>query len=51
MTAPHRIKDLADVLELIKAPGLPVELGDSLDASVWEKHRELWQAAQAPERD
>ena len=51
MTAPHRIKDLADVLELIRAARLPLELGDSLDASVREKYRELWQAAQAPERD
>ena len=51
MTAPHRIKDLADVLELIRAARLPVELGDSLDAFVREKYRELWQAAQAPERD
>jgi hypothetical protein len=51
MTAPHRIKDLADVLELIRATGLPVELGEALDASVREKYRELWHSAQAPERD
>ena len=51
MSAPHRIKDLADVLELIRATHLAVELADQLDASVREKYEELWHAAQAPERD
>ena len=51
MSAPHRIKDLADVLELIRAAHLSPELGGSLDASVRGKYAELWEAAQAPERD
>lgn len=51
MSAPHRIKDLADVLELIRATHLPADLATSLDASVREKYAELWQAAQAAERD
>lgn len=47
ISAPHRLKDLADVLELIKAARLPRELGAQLDASVREKFYELWDAAQA----
>jgi hypothetical protein len=46
MTAPHRLKDLADVLELIKALALPAELAEDLDPYVREKFRELWRAAQ-----
>lgn len=46
ISAPHRLKDLADVLELIRAARLPVSLAESLDASVRDKYRELWQAAQ-----
>jgi hypothetical protein len=45
-SAPHRLRDLADVLELIRAAGLPQEFGDRLDASVRQKFRELWVAAQ-----
>ena len=45
-TAAHRLKDLADVLELVKAARLPLELGASLDASVRSKYEELWHAAQ-----
>jgi len=52
MTAPHRLKDLADVLELVRALGLPADLAESLDSSVRAKYRELWEAAQAaPEND
>ena len=51
MSAPHRIKDLADVLELIRATHLTIELAEQLDASVREKYVELWHAAQTPERD
>jgi hypothetical protein len=47
LSAPDRLEDLADVLELIRAATLPVELADSLDASVRDKYRELWHAAQA----
>lgn len=51
LSAPHRLKDLADVLELIRAAKLPRELGKSLDASVRAKYDELWQAAQVEERE
>ncbi len=46
MSAPHRLRDLADVLELIRSARLPAELADELDLSVRDKYRELWQAAQ-----
>lgn len=46
LSAPHRLKDLADVLELVRAANLPRELGDRLDASVRAKFFELWDAAQ-----
>lgn len=51
MTAPHRLKDLADVIEVIRALKLPAELAEELDPYVREKYGELWQAAQAPDRD
>ena len=51
LSAPHRLKDLADVLEVIRALALPRGLAASLDASVRPKYEELWDAAQAPERD
>ena len=47
MSAPHRLRDLADVLELIRSARLPAELADELDPFVRDKYRELWQAAQA----
>lgn len=46
MTAPHRLKDLADVLEVIRALGLPEQLAEQLDPFVREKYLELWRAAQ-----
>jgi hypothetical protein len=46
ISAPHRLKDLADVLEVIRALGLPRELGHELDPWVRDKYDELWQAAQ-----
>jgi hypothetical protein len=46
MTAPHRLKDLADVLELIRAANLPESFADELDSSVRDKYAELWRAAQ-----
>lgn len=44
MTAPHRLKDLADVQELIRVAALPRELADELDPYVREKYLELWRA-------
>ncbi|MGH6689396.1 MAG: hypothetical protein ACREF4_01760, partial [Gammaproteobacteria bacterium] len=51
MSAPHRLRDLADVLELIRVSHLPAELADQLDPSVRGKYRELWGAAQAAESE
>ncbi len=50
MTAPHRLRDLADALELIRAARLPRSFVDQLDPFVREKFLELWQAAQAADR-
>lgn len=44
ISAPDRLKDLADVLELVRAAGLPRDL--PLDPSVRPKYDELWLAAQ-----
>lgn len=46
ISAPHRLKDLADVLELIRALQLPADLAARLNPYVREKYLELWRAAQ-----
>jgi len=46
MSAPHRLKDLADVQELIHVLGLPREFVDRLNPWVREKFIELWTAVQ-----
>ncbi|MBP7147695.1 MAG: hypothetical protein KBD01_09135 [Acidobacteria bacterium] len=46
MSAPHRLHDLADVLDLVRSVGLPLELGEELHPWVRDKYRELWHAAQ-----
>ena len=46
MTAPHRLKDLADVLELVRAAKLPADLSANLNPYVRDKYLELWRAAQ-----
>jgi len=51
MSAPHRLKDLADVLELIRHLSLPQDMADSLDSSVRPKYAELWEAAQTQEAE
>lgn len=51
MTAPHRLRDLADVIELIRVNGLGEDLAESLDPYVREKYLELWQAAQTGDGD
>ena len=49
MSAAHRLKDLADVQELIRVLKLPKDMADQLDASVRDKYLELWTAiAEAP---
>jgi hypothetical protein len=51
MTAPHRLKDLADVIEVIRALDLPETMAGELDPYVRDKYRELWSAAQAGDRE
>jgi hypothetical protein len=46
MVAPHRLKDLADVQELIRSAGLPESLAQKLDPWVRPKFLELWHAVQ-----
>lgn len=47
MSAPHRLRDLADVQDLIATLKLPIEFAETLDASVRETFRQLWHSAQA----
>lgn len=42
MTQPARLRDLADVIELIKSLNLPQTLADELNPYVAGKYRELW---------
>jgi hypothetical protein len=52
MTAPHRLKDLADVQELIKFRGLQPEFAERLDPYVREKFVELAEAVkQSPKEE
>ena len=46
MTAPHRLKDLADVQELIRIVALSDELAQELDPYVRDKYLELWRSVQ-----
>jgi hypothetical protein len=49
MTNPHRLKDLADVQEVIKALKLPISFADQLNPYVQDKFRELWAPAVDPD--
>ena len=49
MTNSNRLKDLADVQEVIKALSLPVEFVDQLHPYVRDKFRELWSPAETGE--
>lgn len=51
MTAPHRLRDLADVIELIRVNALGEELAESLHPYVRAKYLELWQAAQVSDEE
>ena len=51
MSAAHRLRDLADVLEVIRVLGLSREFADKLHPWVRAKFAELWEAAQAPEEE
>ena len=46
MTNPGRLKDLADVQELIRVLHLPPEFGEKLNPYVREKFAELWRSIQ-----
>jgi len=46
LSAPHRLRDLADVQDLIVRLKLPSSLADALDPSVRAKYVELWEQAQ-----
>ncbi len=45
MTNPGRLKDLSDVLELIKVLDLPIDFASQLDPFVRSKFEELWKEA------
>jgi hypothetical protein len=45
MSASHRLRDLADVQDLIIRLELPLDLVDRLDLSVQEAYRDLWKKA------
>lgn len=45
MTNPGRLKDLSDVLELIKTLNLPIDFANQLDAFVRGRFQELWREA------
>jgi type II secretory pathway component PulK len=46
MTAPHRLKDLADVQEVIKIKGLNADFAEKLNPFVREKFLELQKAVE-----
>lgn len=46
MVAAHRLKDLADVQELIRAAKLPKAMADRLDPWVRDKFLQLWSAVE-----
>lgn len=51
MTAPHRLKDLADVQELIKVRALQPEFAERLDPYVREKFLELYETIKQSPKD
>jgi hypothetical protein len=51
MTAPHRLKDLADVQELIKVRGLQPEFAERLDPYVRDKFVELAETVKQSPKD
>lgn len=50
MSGTDRMKDLADVQELIKLRSLPKDFGNQLDPHVQPKYHELWEATMSTER-
>jgi len=50
MTAAHRLRDLADVQDLIRALSLAEQFAERLDGSVRPVYQKLWSQSQAPDR-
>lgn len=51
LSAPHRLKDLSDVQDLILRLNLPIEFMSELDPSVRAEYKRLWEAAQSAKDD
>ena len=51
ISAPHRLRDLADVLEVVRVLRLPEDFGKRLDPSVRAKFHELWASARSSPDD
>ena len=51
LTNADRMKDLADVQELIRAANLPLDLGNELNPMVQPKYAEIWQATKRDRDD
>jgi hypothetical protein len=52
ISAPHRLRDLSDVQDLIRSRRLGPDLANALDPSVREKYLELWRSLRdAPDPD
>jgi len=50
MSAAHRLRDLADVQDLIETLDLPADFAEKLDESVRGEYQRLWQTAQDARR-
>ena len=50
LSATHRMRDLADVQDLIIALNLPLELKNKLDKSVRPEYQRIWEAANKDSR-
>lgn len=46
LSAPHRLRDLVDIQDLIRETHPPLELADKLDESIRTAYRDLWSKAQ-----
>ncbi len=49
MTAPHRLRDLADIQDAIRTLRLPQDFAEHLDPSVRHTYLDLWRKAQTPD--
>jgi hypothetical protein len=49
ISAPHRLRDLADVTDAIRELRLPEDFADRLDPSVRPAYLDLWGRAQTPD--